>query len=57
MNENVKNKRMCQCCEEQEATRKVMLTDIDGILLDEVILCGDCVVGTTVHRDGQNLTY
>ena len=50
-------KPMCDCCEEQPATRKLMLTKMDGILLDEVKLCDDCAPGAIVAKDGKNLSY
>lgn len=48
---------VCECCEEQPATRKLMLAEINGTLLSEMKLCADCLPGIHANDAGNDLIF
>lgn len=52
-------KPMCECCEEQPVARKIMMTSMDGLLIDQLTVCIDCASGMqiTIRKDANSISY
>lgn len=51
------DEKTCNFCERKEFTRKLILADKDGIVLDYALFCGECYPEMEIFIREKRLSY